>query len=149
ITNAISVTDGLRDKKDSFKAAALGVLLNALVLVFLALTQFGFQPTSYASELPNHYIILQLGILVLEIVYVLLVLLASLYTLITFAFAASSRYGKYVKIKNEKARSFTIIVGMLIGNMIISALGISTIVNVGFKYLGYLSLPLVLIPVVV
>lgn len=149
ITNAIAVTEGLKNKRDSFKAATLGIVMNAIVLVFLSLTQYGFQPASYASELPNYYVVLQLGIPALETVYVLLVLFASLSTLIAFAFAASSRYGKYVKIKNEKGRNLAVIVGMLIINIIISSLGISTIVNIGFRYLGYLSLPLVLIPVVV
>lgn len=149
ITNAIAVTKGLKNKRDSQKAALLGIFMNALVLMLLALMQYGFQPESYNSEIPNYYIVLQLGIPALKVVYVLLVLFASFSTLISFAFSATTRYEKYVKMKNEKKRNLIIILGMLVFNLLISSLGITTIVNIGFRYLGYLSLPFVLIPVVI
>lgn len=150
IGNCISVSDGLSSRKDSIKAAVLGTSLNALMLVSIVLVNYAFQPESINSLLPNYYIVQQFGIPVFETAYVIFVIMASLSTIITFAFSLVVRFGKkellIKKIKNEKYRSLLIVSVMLILDVIVSTFGIAQIINIGYKYLGYFSIFVVMFP---
>lgn len=150
IGNCISVSDGLDSRRDSAKSAVLGTLLNGLMLVSIVLVNYGFQPESINSLLPNYYIVQQFGIPTLETVYVLFVVMASLSTIITFAFSLVVRFGnKEVLVKNikkEKNRNLLIVLIMLILDVIVSTFGIAQIINIGYKYLGYFSIFVVMFP---
>lgn len=150
IGNCISVSDGLTSKKDSAKAAILGTVLNGLMLSSIALVNYGFQPESFESLLPNFYIVQQIGIPALETVYVLFVVMASLSTIITFAFSLVVRFKNkpiFVNnIKSERNISLAIVLIMLTLDVMVSTLGINKIINVGYKYLGYFSIFVVMFP---
>lgn len=150
IGNCISVSDGLRSRRDSIKTAALGTFLNAMMLSSIALVIYAFQPESINSLLPNFYIVQQLGIPVFETVYVLFVIMASLSTIITFAFSLVVRFGKkellVKRIKSERNRNLLIVLIMLILDLIVSTFGIAQIINIGYKYLGYFSIFVVMFP---
>jgi len=150
IGNCISVSDGLRSRRDSIKTAALGTFLNAMMLSSIALVIYAFQPESINSLLPNFYIVQQLRIPVFETVYVLFVIMASLSTIITFAFSLVVRFGKkellVKRIKNERNRNLLIVLIMLILDVIVSTFGIAQIINIGYKYLGYFSIFVVMFP---
>lgn len=150
IGNCVSVSDGLQSKLDSAKSAILGTFLNGLLLASIVLVNYGFQPESLNNLLPNFYIVQQLKIPVLETVYVLFVIMASLSTIITFAFSLVVRFGhkKWLidKIKKERSRSLLIVSVMLILDIIVSTFGIAQIINIGYKYLGYFSIFVVMFP---
>lgn len=150
IGNCISVSDGLSSRSDSAKSAILGTILNGLMLASIVLVNYGFQPESFKSLLPNFYIVQQLRIPVLETVYVLFVLMASLSTIITFAFSLVVRFGKkeiLVKnIKKERNINLLIVLVMLTLDVIVSTFGIASIINIGYKYLGYFSIFVVMFP---
>lgn len=150
IGNCISVSDGLSSRRDSIKTAALGTFLNTILLSSIALVIYAFQPESINSLLPNFYIVQQLGIPVFETVYVLFVIMASLSTIITFAFSLVVRFGKkellVKRIKNERSRNLLIVLIMLILDVIVSTFGIAQIINIGYKYLGYFSIFVVMFP---
>jgi uncharacterized membrane protein YkvI len=153
IGNCISVSQGLNSKKESMMSAALGTCLNALMLVAIVLVNFAYQPESIKSLLPNYYIVQQIGLPVLETVYVIFVVMASLSTIIAFAFALVARYGSkdYMvkRIKKERNRSLVIVLSMLILDVMVSTFGIASIVNIGYKYLGYFSIFVVLFPFII
>jgi len=153
IGNCISVSDGLKSRKDSIKTSILGTSLNALMLISIVLVNFAFAPESINSLLPNYYIVQQLGFPILETVYVLFVVMASLSTIITFAFSLVVRFGKkeliVKKIKSERARSLFIVLVMLILDVLVSTFGIAKIINIGYKYLGYFSIFVVMIPFII
>jgi uncharacterized membrane protein YkvI len=150
IGNCISVSDGLSSRRDSIKTAALGTFLNAMMLSSIALVIYAFQPESINSLLPNFYIVQQLGIPVFETVYVLFVIMASLSTIITFAFSLVVRFGNkellVKRIKSERNRNLLIVLIMLILDVIVSTFGIAQIINIGYKYLGYFSIFVVMFP---
>lgn len=150
IGNCISVSDGLSSRRDSAKSAILGVILNSLLLSSIVLVNYAFQPESINNLLPNFYIVQQLGIPVLETVYVIFVIMASLSTIITFAFSLVVRFGKKEflvnKIKNERSRNLSIVLVMLILDVIVSTFGIAPIINIGYRYLGYFSIFVVMFP---
>lgn len=152
IGNCISVSEGLNSRRDSARAAVLGTIINALMLVFIVLVNYAFQPESINSLLPNYYIVQQLGMPVLETIYVIFVVLASLSTIITFAFSLVVRFGNkelLVKnIKSERIRSLFIVVIMLVLDVGVSTFGIAKIVNIGYKYLGYFSIFVVMFPII-
>lgn len=150
IGNCISVSDGLNSRRDSIKSAILGTFLNAMMLSSIALVNYAFQPDSMNSLLPNFYIVQQLGIPILETAYVLFVVMASLSTIITFAFSLVVRFGNkkllVENIKKERNRNLLIVVVMLILDVIVSTFGIAQIINIGYKYLGYFSIFVVMFP---
>lgn len=152
IGNCISVSQGLKSRKDSVKAAVLGTFLNALMIVAIVVVIYAFQPESIKNVLPNFYIVQQLGFPILETVYVIFVVMASLSTIITFAFSLVARYGNkdYLvkKIKKETTRNIFIVITMLVLDVLVSTLGIAPIVNIGYKYLGYFAIFVVLFPVI-
>ncbi|MGB4437998.1 MAG: hypothetical protein WBJ13_01980 [Sedimentibacter sp.] len=153
IGNCISVSQGLRSKKESAKTAILGTLLNALMLISIVLVNFAYYPESIQSLLPNYYIVQQIGIPVLETVYVIFVVMASLSTIITFAFSLVARYGskEYLvkRLKKETSRNVLIVLTMLILDVMVSTFGIASIVNIGYKYLGYFSIFVVMFPFII
>ncbi|WP_312700138.1 hypothetical protein [Sedimentibacter sp.] len=150
IGNCISVSEGLTSKKDSARTAVLGASVNALMLAVIVIVNYGFLPESIDSLLPNFYIVQQIGIPALETVYVLFVIMASLSTIITFAFSVIVRFkNKTVfvnNIKSEKSISLIIVLIMLTLDVIVSTFGIAKIINIGYKYLGYFSIFVVLFP---
>lgn len=150
IGNCVSVSDGLNSRQDSIKSAILGTVLNALMLASIVLVNYAFQPESINNLLPNFYIVQRLEIPVLETVYVLFVVMASLSTIITFAFSLVVRFGKkevlVKKIKNERSRNLLIVLVMLVLDVIVSTFGIAQIINIGYKYLGYFSIFVVMFP---
>jgi len=152
IGNCISVSQGLKSRKDSVKAAVLGTFLNALLIVAIVVVIYAFQPESIKNVLPNFYIVQQLGFPILETVYVIFVVMASLSTIIAFAFSLVARYGnkEYLvkKIKKETTRNIVIVLTMLVLDVLVSTLGIAPIVNIGYKYLGYFAIFVVLFPVI-
>ncbi|MGD9567978.1 MAG: hypothetical protein AB7V48_06580 [Sedimentibacter sp.] len=150
IGNCISVSDGLSSKGDSAKTAILGTLLNAVMLASIVLVNYAFQPESIKSLLPNYYIVQQFKIPAFETVYVLFVILASISTIITFAFSLVVRFGNkklLVKnIKNQRNRNLLIVLVMLALDVAVSTFGIAQIINIGYKYLGYFSIFVVMFP---
>lgn len=153
IGNCISVSQGLKSKKQSMQSAALGTILNALMLVAIVIVNFAYQPDSINSLLPNYYIVQQIGYPVLETVYVIFVVMASLSTIIAFAFALVARYGSkdYLvkRVKKERSRNILIVLSMLVLDVMVSTFGIASIVNIGYRYLGYFSIFVVLFPFII
>lgn len=153
IGNCVSVSDGLNSRTDSLKTVLLGTTLNALMLVSIVLVSYGFLPDSINNLLPNFYIVQQLGIPALETVYVMFVVMASLSTIITFAFSLVVRFGKKEiltkTIKNERARNLFIVLVMLTLDVIVATFGIAKIINIGYKYLGYFSIFVVMFPFII
>jgi len=152
IGNCVSVSEGLSSRRDSAKAAIVGIVLNALMLSSIVLVNYAFQPESLNNILPNFYIVQQLGVPVLETVYILFVVMASLSTIITFAFSLVVRFGnKEVLVKNiksERTRSLLIVLVMLVLDVIVSTFGIAQIINIGYRYLGYFSIFVVMFPLI-
>jgi uncharacterized membrane protein YkvI len=122
------------------------------MIVAIVVVIYAFQPESIKNVLPNFYIVQQLGFPILETVYVIFVVMASLSTIITFAFSLVARYGNkdYLvkKIKKETTRNIFIVLTMLVLDVLVSTLGIAPIVNIGYKYLGYFAIFVVLFPVI-
>jgi len=148
IFNVISVAGVLKSKKDSAKSAIFGAVGNLLLLIPLILLMFSFTNVFAITSdpLPLYSIIQTLNIPWLTTVYVLLVLMAIISSIFAFIYAGIARYKKYVKIKNEKVRDGLIAVAILTVCVFVASFGFLTIVSVGFTAMGYVCLPIMLIP---
>lgn len=146
VGSVASVTEGLADKGESKKAATFGWATNSVLLVMIAIIQFGFQPQQ-AEQMPNYEILRILEQPALFWAYVILVELAVISSIIGMNNGVATRVEKYVKIQNPVMRNLVLNVAFLAGAAIVSMAGLTNIVNVGFRYLGYFNLPLVILPI--
>lgn len=163
MANAVSVAEGLKDRKDSIKAVLFGIAANASLIVGVAALLFAYPnilntffgvlsgKIKYegGSYIPNLEVTKYLEIPLLQYLYVLILLLAIITTLVSFAFAVNTRYGKYLPMKAGVARDFVTLVIMLALCLIVSRIGLNAIVGKGFKYLAYACIVVVILPTIV
>ncbi|MDR1731819.1 MAG: hypothetical protein LBR61_06945 [Synergistaceae bacterium] len=147
IGGIVTVADSLRNKGDSKRAACWGIAINALFLVIIAVMLMGY-PEAPKQPLPNYYVITQIGLSFLTIIYVLIVFLACVTNTIAFSHAMCGRYGQFLKINNLTAKNLLISVIMLIYLSAVSWFGLDAIVRTGFTYLGYAALFTLLVPTI-
>lgn len=143
-----AVAQGLKSKSDSKKAAIFGWLSNSMLLLLIAIMHFGLQ-SHLSAEMPNYSILQAIGQPVLFWAYVVLVELAVISSIIGMNSGVESRINKFVPIKNPKLKSVIINTVFLLGAALVSMAGLTKIVNVGFTYLGYACLPLVILPILI
>lgn len=146
VGSVASVTEGLKDRSESKKAALFGWLANGILLFLIALLQFGFQGQQ-ALPMPNYEILKVLNRPALFWAYVILVELAVISSIVGMNNGVATRVEKYVKITSPVVRNLVLNVAFLAGAAIVSLVGLTAIVNVGFRYLGYFALPIIIIPV--
>jgi uncharacterized membrane protein YkvI len=152
VANIASVADGLEDRKASKKAAVTGFIANSLLLIVLCLTIFSYTNVYKVTDeaLPFYSILQRLGMNWLTGIYILVVFIAVLSTVVGFAFAGVARFSKYYRSKKEGAKHSlrdAIFVGlMLLVCAAASKFGIVKLVSTGYKILGYLNLPIIVLP---
>ena len=148
IPNIVSVTEVLKSKNDSKKAALFGSFGNILLMVPMIFIMFSFtnKMPIIDDALPLYSVLQTLNIPWLTTIYVLIVLMAIISSIFAFIYAGIARYEKYVKISNEKIRAGTIAAFILIVCVFIASFGFLAIVSVGFIIMAYISLPLILLP---
>ena len=105
-----------------------------------------------AEALPFYSLLQRLGYEGVTVVYIIIVFIAVLSTVVGFAFAGVARFSKYYQPKEGKKSSLrdAILVGiMLIACAVASQIGIVTLVSTGYKILGYLNLPIIVLPAII
>jgi uncharacterized membrane protein YkvI len=153
--NIASVADGLEDRKASKKAALTGWIANAVLLIVLCLTLFSYTNVYEitAEALPFYSLLSRLGFSWLTGVYIFIVFIAVLSTVVGFTFAGIARFGKYYRSKAAGAKHslrdavFTGVV--LLCCAAASKFGIVAMVSIGYKIIGYLNLPIIVLPAII
>ncbi|MBP1920456.1 YkvI family membrane protein [Youngiibacter multivorans] len=148
IGSVASVTSGLNSKAESKAAAIFGFLTNSVLIIMIIVMQYGY-PQLTKAEMPNYEILKLLNIPVLYWMYVALVELAVVSTVIGLNNGVVTRIQKYVKISNPMVKNVVLNVIFMMGATAVSLLGLTKIVGPGFTMLGYMCLPLVIIPILV
>lgn len=148
IGSVASVTSGLNSKAESKAAAIFGFLTNSALIIMIIVMQYGY-PQLTKAEMPNYEILRLLNIPVLYWMYVALVELAVVSTVIGLNNGVVTRIQKYVKISNPMVKNVVLNVIFMLGATAVSLLGLTKIVGPGFTMLGYMCLPLVIIPIFV
>lgn len=145
----IPVTDTLTSRSDSKKVAAVGWVLNALMMVAVTLTVFSYTNVYdiVGESLPIYSILTRLGFGWLTWLYVALFALAALTSLVGVSFSGVVRYSPLIGfIKNQKAKNVFIMVVFLGLASCGAAFGFKAIMNTGNTIWGYLNIPVFLIP---
>lgn len=158
IGNISSVSNQLPNRSTAKKAAIIGIIGNAAMLValslfFLAATtipNYDVMNTG-ANPLPFYGILTALNFSGAKLVYVCTVFVAVLSTAVGFCFGAIARYSKLYRKPEEKAplKDAALVAVLLLLCALASRLGIVRLVSTGYTILGYLNLPLLIFPAIV
>lgn len=83
--------------------------------------------------------------------YVLIVFVAVLSTAVGFCFGGLARFSKFYRKPDEKtpAKDALLVAAILIVCALCSKFGIVAMVSVGYTILGYINLPLLLLPAII
>lgn len=154
VANIASVADGLPNRRESKKAAITGFLANTILLIVLCTMLFSYTNVYAITDeaLPFYSLLQRLGYDGITIVYIVIVFIAVLSTVVGFAFAGVARFSKYYQPKSGKKSSLrdAIFVGiMLAACAAASKIGIVTLVSTGYTILGYLNLPIIVLPAII
>ena len=154
VANIASVAEDIPDRRESKKAAITGFLANTILLIVLCTMLFSYTNVYdiTAEALPFYSLLQRLGYDWLTVVYIVIVFIAVLSTVVGFAFAGVARFSKYYQPKEGKKSSLrdAIFVGiMLIACALVSKLGIMVLVSKGYTILGYLNLPIIVLPAII
>ncbi|RRD93427.1 hypothetical protein EII17_12920 [Clostridiales bacterium COT073_COT-073] len=157
MANAVSVAEGLKDRADSIKAVVYGIVANVSLIIGVAallfaypniLNEFFAAIKGGGSYIPNQKVAEFLGVPFLGTLYVVILLLAIITTLVSFAFAVCNRYGKYIPMQAGVKRDLITLLIMLALCLLVSQLGLNVIVGKGFKYLAYACIAVVILPTI-
>ena len=154
VANIASVAEDIPHRRESKKAAVTGFLANTILLIVLCMMLFSYTNVYdiTSEDLPFYSLLQRLGYDWLTVVYIIIVFIAVLSTVVGFAFAGVARFSKYYQPKEGKKSSLrdAIFVGvMLIACALVSKLGIMVLVSKGYTILGYLNLPIIVLPAII
>lgn len=142
-------------KEEAKGAMTLGAILNIIMLVGICLLIFSGMPEIYLDEkartLPTIYIVNQLDIPALAVLYPLLLFLALITTAVGFIFGMIQRIDPYV-MKNSKSplvKKSIISVFCLIVCYLVSTMGLMWIVKEAYRYLGIFNWIFLILPLLV
>ena len=143
---------GAKSKAEAKGAMTLGCILNIFMLVGICLLIFSGMPEIYTDEqarlLPTVFIVNQLDIPALGVLYPLLLFLALITTGVGFVFGILTRIEPYVlnNMENKVAKKAIISVAVLIVCFMISKLGLMFVIKVAYKYLGIFNWLFIILP---
>lgn len=155
IANISSVAMQLPNRSTSRKAAIIGICGNALMLVALSLyllsatslTDYNVMDLA-ANPLPFYGIMTHLNFGWAKVVYVLTVFVAVLSTVVGFCFGGLARFSKIYRTEDEKTpgKDACLVAVLLILCAFASKFGIVKLVSTGYTILGYVNLPILILP---
>ena len=157
IANISSVSDRLPDRSTSKKAAIIGIIGNSLMLVSLSLfllsavTMPGYTVMdTETNPLPFYGILKTLGFGWAKLIYVLTISVAVLSTAVGFCFGGLARFFFFFRKPEEKTpvKDAALVAGLLLACAFASRIGIVRLVSTGYTILGYLNLPILILPTI-
>lgn len=149
VFNVMSVSDVLKDKRESRKAIAVGYGITIVLMVCLVFTLFSYTNVFdvCAETLPVMAVLGRLGMKWLQWLYVILMTLAVLTSAAGLAHAGNVRFdGLFRFIKNAQLRRF-VITAILLGIAAVgAALGFQAMLQQGTSIIGWAAIPIIVIP---
>ena len=156
VANIASVADTLPDRRESKRAAITGYLANTVLLLVLCLMLFSFTNVYDITKeaLPFYSILARMEMGWLTTVYIIVVFIAVISTVVGFAFAGVARFGKYYRPTGKKhvahpLRDAIFVLVLLGACAAISQVGIMDLVKYGYSLLGYINLPVIVLPALI
>lgn len=158
IANISSVANQLPNRSTSKKAAVIGICGNAAMLVVLSLfllastsmEGLNVLDTSTTGGLPFYSILQNLGFGWAQIVYVITVFIAVVSTAVGFSFGGLARFSKFYRKGDEKTpgKDAILVAVLLLACAACSRFGLVALVSTGYTILGYVNLPILILPAI-
>ncbi len=146
-----SITQGITSNKEAKLSAVFGFLFNGVMMIMISVMMLGYTPDILDQVLPVFYVITDLNIPFLRVAYSAMLLLAFITTGITLVFSIISRFEKYgsklIPELGTRRKVFTFIYILIC--YAVSLAGLPAIVQKGYGAVGYIAIPLVMIPTIV
>lgn len=139
-------------KNEAKGAMTLGAIMNILMLVGICLLIFSGMPGIYTDQvartLPTIYIVNQLNIKSLAVLYPILLFLALITTAVGFVFGMVQRIDPYVMRDSKKPLLKKSIISVLVLGVcyLVSKLGLMVIVTTAYRYLGIVNWFIIILP---
>ena len=144
---------GGKFKEEAKGAMAIGAIINILMLVGICLLIFSQMPHIFINEetrkLPTVFIVNQLNIPVLAVLYPILLFLALITTAVGFIFGMVQRLDPYVLKSMESKpilRKAIISLACLLVCYGVSNFGLMWVIQVAYKYLGIFNWIFIILP---
>lgn len=144
--------EGGKTKNESKGAVILGAILNIVMLLGICLLIFSQMPGIYMDEstrtLPTVFVVNQLNIKALSVLYPILLFLALTTTAVGTTFGLLRRIEPYMfkKMENPLKKKAIISAGSLLICYAVSTLGLMWVITVAYKYLGIFNWLFVILP---
>jgi uncharacterized membrane protein YkvI len=146
VTGTLKTTDSIN------KTYAIGFIINGVMLWFTSFVMLGYMPESSKATLPLYYVTETSGQQWLLILYIVALLAAYISTGVGVVFGTTKRYTIQVvkKYPNIKASSSNFVLGAIFITItvLISTIGLTRIINYGFKYCGYVGMFIMFLPAI-
>jgi uncharacterized membrane protein YkvI len=143
---------GMRYRNEANGAALTGIILNTLMLSAVVLMLMGGMPAvatdPQAKLLPTLFVVNQLDIPFFNVVYPILLFMALITTAVGFVFAVQERLALifFKKMENQKLKNAIISTCWLVIIWLVAQMGLLTIIQKGYAFIGYVMIFLLIIP---
>ncbi|WP_205842194.1 hypothetical protein [Natranaerobius trueperi] len=149
----VAVAEPLKTKADAKKAATIGTLVNGLLVLLASIGILGYYPDILAEEVPTLYVAERgFGGLFATYATSLLILLGVISTGVNLVFGGVKRIVSNFSKGNEANDRRTNIIASVLYVLLtwaIALLGLIWLIQIGYGYLGYVGLFLIVIPFIV
>lgn len=145
---AIPFASFFSSRKDINRSIAVGMIGNIILACMACMVQLAWFPLIEHETLPLLTVCNQLSSPIYTILYSVMLALAFISTGVGSVFSNVQRFEKYLKVPaNLKVRRAIIAVIFMLIATLISLLGLTQIVSVGYSYLGIAVIFTMIIPV--
>jgi uncharacterized membrane protein YkvI len=145
----VAVADVLKTREDALKAAWAGFIINGVLLTLASLTVLAYYPDILDIPVPTIYVVNNgVGGALAENIISILIVLGVISTGVNFVFGGVRRIISWWPNDNT-GRSHSIIASLIfvIATWSIARFGLIPLVAKGYGFLGYLGIPILIIPV--
>ncbi|MEJ6951320.1 YkvI family membrane protein [Natronospora cellulosivora (SeqCode)] len=146
----IAVADALKTREDAKKAAITGFIVNGALLTLAAFTVFAHYPDILEIPVPTLTVVNQgIGGSFAEGLISVLIILGVISTGVNFVFGGVKRIVSWWpgEASDERNRSIIVSLGFVLLTWSIALFGLIPLVARGYNLLGYLGIPMIIIPV--
>ncbi len=145
-------TEELPDRKSVVWAGIFGFLLNGAMMILTCYMLLSYYPDHVTDNLPVYNILsMNFNQPLLLVAYSLALFLALVTTGITCSSALTARAEVYTArwIKNITTNRFVCNLVVMIVGFCVAQFGLLTILNKGYSFIGYICIPLVILPTLI
>lgn len=153
VANISSVAMTVPNRSTSRVASIVGIIGNSAMLVIMGTMLFSYTNVFAITDeaLPFYAVLNRIGFGWAKVVYVCIVFVAVLSTAVGFCFGGLARFSKFYRKPDEKTpiKDGILVACILVVCAFCSRFGIVALVSTGYTILGYINLPLLLLPAII